>query len=141
MYTYEASLDKATYQKGEVAVLTIKAKDITGALTHDWMTLGDEDYPLQISVNGMTAVATPTDVDTFTDGVKTYSYAVGTTSGNYVASVSLPIAGSGQDPVTIKYSIASEGGVSNAEVLAAIVKLIASINKQIAQLQKQLKKK
>ncbi len=140
MYTYEASLDKASYQKGEVATLTITAKDITGALTHDWMTLGDADYPLAIVVNGMTAVATPTDVDTFTDGVKKYSFAVGTTAGNYVASVSLPLAGSGQDPVTIKYTIASEAGVSNAEVLAAIVKLIASINKQIRALQKSLKR-
>jgi len=48
---------------------------------------------------------------------------------------------SGTDsPKTIGYSIAGDGSVSNTEVLAAIVKLIASINKQIAALQKALKK-
>jgi len=37
--------------------------------------------------------------------------------------------------------ITSGGGVSNADVLKAIVSLIASINKQIAALQKALLKK
>jgi len=140
IYTYTASLDKAVYQKGDVAILTITAKDISGALVHDFDTIGDTTYESTITVNGMTAVATPTDVDTFTDGVKKYTYAVGTTAGSYVASVSLPINGSAQDAVTIKYTIAAEAGVSNAEVLAAIVKLIASINKQIRALQKSLKR-
>jgi len=45
-----------------------------------------------------------------------------------------------QAAITVPYSIKGDGGVSNAEVLAAIVKLIASINKQIKALQKSLRR-
>jgi len=44
----------------------------------------------------------------------------------------------GQESITVAYKIAGSGGVSNADVLKAIVSLIASINKQIAALQKAL---
>jgi len=47
-----------------------------------------------------------------------------------------------QAAVTVAYTIkASSASVTNAEVLSAIVQLIASINKQIAALQKALTKK
>ena len=54
-------------------------------------------------------------------------------------SVSLPAI---DDAVTVPYSIkGSSTAVTNADVLKAIVSLIASINKQIAALQKALLKK
>ncbi|MFM2180226.1 MAG: hypothetical protein RL192_388, partial [Actinomycetota bacterium] len=42
---------------------------------------------------------------------------------------------------TIQYKVAGSAGVTNADVLKAIVSLIASINKQIAALQKALLKR
>jgi len=145
-YTFTAALDKAVYAPGEIATLTITAKDSTGNPASDISTLGavEPDAPADVSIAGsfMTAVTAPTNPDTFTAGVKTYQYIVGSTEGNYVMAVNVPNVDS-TAPVAIKYSIKAPatGAVSNAEVLAAIVKLIASINKQIAQLQKQLKKK
>ena len=93
----------------------------------------------------MTAVTAATNADTFTDGVAKYKFVVGSTEGNYQLSVDLPKWNSttySQTAVTVPYAIkASSASVSNAEVLAAIVKLIASINKQIAALQKAITKK
>jgi len=147
-YTYTASLDKATYAPGEIATLTITAKDSKGNLTNGTATLGTAGtYAVTISGGQMTAVTTPTTVDTFTDadGVKVYKFTVGTTEGSYQMIVDLPkwtVAGNGAgDAVTVAYKVSSgTTGVSNAEVLAAIVKLIASINKQIRALQKSLKR-
>ena len=58
----------------------------------------------------------------------------------YVASVYLSVALTQTAAVTQKVTIGTQG-VSNADVLKAIVSLIASINKQIAALQKALLKK
>jgi len=148
-YTYTAALDKSSYKPGEIATLTITAKDSKGNLTNGVATLGTTGtYAVTISGAQMTPVTTPTTVDTFTDadGVKIYKFTVGTTEGDYSMIVDLPkwtAQGNGAgDAVTIAYKIASGvTGVTNAEVLAAIVKLIASINKQIAALQKALTKK
>jgi hypothetical protein len=60
-----------------------------------------------------------------------------TTAGSFNAVVNL--AGSTTKSITVPYTITSSD-VSNTEVLAAIVKLIASINKQIAALQKSLRR-
>jgi hypothetical protein len=60
---------------------------------------------------------------------------IGTTS----PSVRLDVSGSTRTVGTL--TVASGGGVSNADVLKAIVSLIASINKQIAALQKALLKR
>jgi hypothetical protein len=147
--SYTASLDKASYAPGEIATLTITAKSSKGNLTNSRAylsaaSLTDDDYPVAITGTMMTPVKTPTNVDTFTNGVKTYKFMVGTTEGSYNMLVDLPYWNytGGPQPITIAYKVASGvTTVSNAEVLAAIVKLIASINKQIRQLQKQLKKK
>ncbi len=147
-YTYTASLDKATYAPGEIATLTITAKDSKGNLTNGVATLGTAGtYAVTISGGQMTAVTTPTTVDTFTDaeGAKVYKFTVGTTEGSYQMIVDLPkwtVAGNGAgDAVTVAYKVSSgTTGVSNAEVLAAIVKLIASINKQSRALQKSLRR-
>jgi hypothetical protein len=139
--TYTAGFDKAQYQTGDVATLTITAKDLNGAAVASATTLGAGAV---ISVGGMTAVAAPTTADTSYngDGVWTYTYTVGTTAGNYVAAVKLPASAVDDGAKTIQVKIVdSSTGVSNADVLKAIVSLIASINKQIAALQKALLKK
>jgi hypothetical protein len=80
----------------------------------------------------------------FVGGKKTYKFIVGSTEGSYQLSVDLPKFNNTLAPqtaATVAYKIAGSGGVSNADVLKAIVSLIASINKQIAALQKALLKK
>jgi len=144
---YTATLDKSSYVPGDIATLTITAKDSAGSLTNDYAVLGTTTAGEQIAIAGsnMTAVTAPTNADTFTNGVKKYKYIVGSTEGSYQFSVDLPKYDGttyNQAAVTIPYTIkASSASVTNAEVLDAIVKLIASINKQIAALQKALTKK
>jgi hypothetical protein len=142
VYTYSASLDAASYAQGGVATLSITAKDSQGNPVNDYATIGAGQ---SISCGSqMTAVTAPSTADTFTNGVKKYTMTVGTTAGNYNCVVSLAAYNSTSTPqaaVTAAFTIKGDGSVSNAEVLAAIVKLIASINKQIAALQKSLKKK
>jgi len=143
---YTATLDKSSYVPGDIATLTITAKDSAGNLTNDYATLGTASTAVvSIAGSNMTAVTAATNADTFTDGVAKYKFVVGSTEGNYQLSVDLPKWNNttySQTAVTVPYAIkASSASVSNAEVLAAIVKLIASINKQIAALQKAITKK
>jgi len=135
--TYTASLDKATYNVGDIATLTIKGLDANGKKVNDAVTAGTG---AAITVNGMTAVTAPSTADLFVNGELVYTYKVDNTAGNYVASVYLPSAGTQTTAVTQKVAITAQAGVSNTEVLAAIVKLIASINKQIRALQKSLRR-
>ena len=148
---YKASLDKSSYAPGEIATLTITATDSAGKPVYDLDAsaagndLGSTTYPVSISLPQLTAVVTPTNVDEFAAGKKTYKFTVGTTEGAFTGVVDLPLYDSttySQAAQTVSYKVASTTtGVTNAEVLAAIVKLIASINKQIAALQKALTKK
>jgi hypothetical protein len=93
----------------------------------------------------MTVVTAPVNnIDTFSSGVKTYKYAVGTTSGNYNCVVDLTAWNASSTPqaaITVPYTVSGDGGVSNAQVLQSIVALIASINKQIQALQALILKK
>jgi hypothetical protein len=151
-YSYSAALDKAVYAPGDIATLTITAKDINGNLVYDPVAstsssgndlinyvYGSDDAAPAISGSNMTAVAAPTSTDYFLGGKKTYQFVVGSTEGSYQMSVNLADI---DDPTTVAYAIKAPatGAVTNAEVLAAIVKLIASINKQIRALQKSLKR-
>jgi hypothetical protein len=130
--TFTASLDKAVYNTGEVATLTISGKDANGSIVNDTVEMAGA----AISIGGMTPVVAPSTADTFASGVKTYTYKVDTTTGNYVASISLT-SGSAQAAVTIPVTIKSSTvGTTNEDVLKSIVALIASINKQIRALQK-----
>lgn len=142
---YTAGLDKASYVPGDIAVLTISAKDKSTAkrAVSDDTTLGGGTTASAPSISGsnMTAVTAPSNGDTFTSGVKTYRFVVGATTGSYNMVVDLPAINAtstvGQTAVTIGYKIASSTTeVSNADVLKSIVALIASINKQIQALQK-----
>jgi hypothetical protein len=151
---YTASLDKASYTIGEVATLTITAKDSAGNLTYDGAELGDstsaktsETYAVSIAGGPLTQVGSIVSTDSFTDGVKKYKFTVGgISSGSFQLVVDLPALNNttySQSAQTVAYKVTtgSDAGVQLADVLKAIVSLIASINKQIAALQKALLKK
>ena len=97
--------------------------------------------PSAIAITGMTPVTAPATTDAFSGGELVYTFKVDNEAGNYVASVYL-VADTQTAAAVQKVTITAQaGGVSNADVLKAIVSLIASINKQIAALQKALLKK
>ena len=139
--SFSASWDKASYNPGEIAVLTIQGKDVYGNLIGD----GTEATGLSLTVAG-SATAGFTSVGTacsatsaFSEGVITCKFAANT-EGAWSYSVDVSTA-TPQSASVGALKITSGGGVSNADVLKAIVSLIASINKQIAALQKALLKK
>ena len=144
--TYTVSADKAAYKVGEVATFTITAKDSSGNPVHDYLSTNNQALgsapAADISFGGGTitkATAATDSIGTFASqapGVAVYKAQL-TTAGSFNAVFNL--AGSTTKSVTVSYTIA-DGAVSNAEVLAAIVKLIASINKQIKALQKSLRR-
>jgi hypothetical protein len=143
--TYTASLDKASYKQGDVATLTITGKG-SGGLAPAYGTTPGTGY--SVAMPGMTAVTAPATTDTESasrTGVWTYTYTVNVgAEGTYNGAVKIAVGSTSAQynkSVTVPYSIATAGGVSNADVLKAIVSLIASINKQIAALQKALLKK
>ncbi len=137
VYTYTAGWDKASYVQGDIMTLTITAKDSAGNAVHDGATIGTHS----IAVGGVTTFVTTASTDYFVNGVKKYKYSAGDNASGYGWTVDIT-SGSLQDAVTGTVQItAPTGGVSNADVLKAIVSLIASINKQIAALQKALLKK
>jgi hypothetical protein len=132
--TWTVSTDKASYAPGEIATLTVSAKDEKGGAVHSLDDLGTVEY----SFGGMTFVTAPTSVDYFNSaaGSKSYKLSVGTTEGSFVGT--FKISGTTDTSAkTVQYKIASSTtAVSNADVLKSIVALIASINKQIQALQK-----
>jgi hypothetical protein len=137
--TWTASLDKASYAPGEIATLTITGKDEKGRPVYSVDTLAD----VAVSLPQLTPVTAPTSADTFTSGpgIKKYTFTVGTTEGSFAGTVL--VTGETDDSAkTLSYAVKSTStAVSMADVLKAIVSLIASINKQIAALQKALLKK
>ena len=142
-YSYSASFDKTSYAPGEIATLSITFKDKGGSLSADEWTIathvsaGVSDA--SISAPGLTMVGAPTSTDLTTNGVKKYTFTVGSTEGSYNAVVNFPTI---DDPATVSYSVkAGTASVSNADVLKSIVALIASINKQIQALQKLILKR
>jgi hypothetical protein len=149
---YKASLDKASYAPGEIATLTITATDKNGKAVYDvdaagaGVELGDTGTDtLSIALPQLTAVSAATNTDTFSGGKKSYKFTVGTTEGSFAGVVDLPMYNGttySQTAQTVSYKVASSStAISLADVLKAIVSLIASINKQIAALQKALLKK
>jgi hypothetical protein len=135
--TFTVSLDKAVYAPGEIATLTISAKDEKGGIVSDTTTVGAN--VVNVAMPGMTSIgAAPTTADVFTSGVKTYKFRVDQAEGSFVGQAQVDAA-TDLAVKTVSYKIAAGTGVvSNADVLKAIVSLIASINKQIAALQKAL---
>ena len=145
---YTASLDKASYAQGEIATLTVKFFDSKGNPANSVTAVTANPNDAVISANQMTLVSAMTAAQTAdVKGQATFTLTVGTASGvvagAYNAIVSFPtlnaIVGTNQ---AVAYTVtAPAGATSNADVLKAIVSLIASINKQIALLQKALLKK
>jgi len=130
--TYTVSADKASYSVGEIATFTITAKDSSGKAVADSTVMAVDT----VSVGGGTLTRAVAATDAFSGGVRTVKAQM-TTAGTFNVVVSL--TGSTTTSATASYKV-GDGAVSNAEVLAAIVKLIASINKQIKALQKSLKR-
>jgi len=127
--TYAVSTDKASYKIGEVAVITITAKDSSGGVVSDAASMGATET---VSVGGGTLTKAVAAGDLFTDGKRTYNAQM-TTAGTFNIVVS--VSGSTTKTATTGYTV-SGGDASNADVLKSIVALIASINKQIQALQK-----
>jgi len=145
VYTYTASLDKASYKQGDVATLTITAKGSGGNATAYGTTPG---AGYSVAMPGMTAVVAPATTDKESaarTGTWVYTYTVNVgAEGAYNGAVKIAVSSTSAQynkALTVPYTIAPSGAVSNADVLKAIVSLIASINKQIAALQKALLKK
>jgi hypothetical protein len=136
--TWSISMDKASYAPGEIATLTVTAKDADGFLAQSLLALGTLEY----SFGGLTAVTAPSSADLFNSaaGSKKYTFSVGTSEGAFVGTFKLT-GTTDTSAKTIQYKVAGSAGVTNADVLKAIVSLIASINKQIAALQKALLKR
>jgi hypothetical protein len=158
---YTAKFDKASYNPGDIATLTVTFKDSVGSLAADVYqtnasgvvasssaisdTSANNGVPTIIGSNltpsnGSTVTAgSATDVTT--NGVVTYKFIVGSTAGSYQAIVDFPkvdaLHGASQ---LVAYTIGSSGTSLN-DVLKGIVSLIASINKQIAALAKLVTKK
>ena len=138
-FTYEVAWDKATYNVGDIMIMSVSLKDSGGRLAPDATQVGAN---VAIVVNGATEATAEASTDTTTNGVKKYYFSAGTTAAAYGYSVLLPANGSGQGVVTGTYTIKDpNGGTSNADVLKSIVALIASINKQIQALQKLILKR
>jgi len=127
--TYVVSTDKASYAVGEIATITITAKDSKGNPVADSSTMGADGL---VSVGGGALTKASVTADAFTSGVRTYKAQM-TTAGTFNTVVS--ISGTVTKSAETSYKV-TDGGVSNADVLKSIVALIASINKQIQALQK-----
>jgi len=126
--TYTVSTDKASYKVGEIATITIDAKDTSGNAVSDNTVIAAGS----VSVGGGSLTATIAGTEVFSAGKRTLQAQM-TTAGTFNTVVTL--AGAVTSTATTGYSV-TDGAVSNAEVLKSIVALIASINKQIAALQK-----
>ena len=138
--TFTSSMDKAVYSPGEIATLTITAKDANGQMVGDTAAVGAAYN--QISVPGMTIIGSAiSSGDVFTSGAKAYKFRVDQAEGSFVAQVGVT-ATTDLTVKTLQYSIKQSGTVvTNADVLKSIVSLIASINKQIRALQKLILKR
>jgi hypothetical protein len=139
-HTYSVSLDKATYLPGEAGTLTVSVKDSGGRPVSDATVLGTAASKFAIGGSGITFLNAPLYTDTSDGGKFVYKFYTTATEGDYVAGVTLSEA-TVVTTETAKFAVKGSGAVSNADVLKAIVSLIASINKQIAALQKALLKK
>ena len=139
--TYTVSTDKANYLPGESGTLTITAKDSGGRPVSDAAVLGSAATKVAIGGSGLTFLSAPLHTDTASNGTFVYKFYTTQTEGSYVAGVTLSEATNVTTASANFVVKATTSTVSNADVLKAIVSLIASINKQIAALQKALLKR
>jgi hypothetical protein len=139
-YTYTASFDKAKYTQGEIATLTVKFLDSKGNAANSLDTPG----AVSMVVPFLTAISATGSASMLPDanGVKTYTFTVGTTggmtAGTYTSIIDFTsLTAVAATKATPTYTLVTGGDTTtNADVLKSIVALIASINKQIQALQK-----
>ena len=141
--SFTASWDKASYNFGDIATMTITLKDLYGNL----MANGTPLTGLDLSVNsggfapiGSTCTAATT-VGGVIPGAVTCKYSVLNTEGAYAFSADLTTVTPQDASIGTLPIKSSSTVVSNADVLKSIVALIASINKQIQALQKLILKR
>jgi hypothetical protein len=140
--SYTASFDKATYQPGDIATLTILFKDSKGFVANDTYDWSSSNWgATSVSVGGGTLAVASATTDTSALGKAIYRVLVGSNEGVFNAVVNVDAITTQSAviaPLTVKAGTAS---VTNADVLKSIVALIASINKQIQALQKLILKR
>jgi len=143
--SYTASWDKAKYNQGDLATLTVKFLDSKGFLANSVSGTGTwtSVTPMLTNTSSTGAAA-----GLGTTGSKSYLYTVGTTSGmtagTYTSVINFTsLTGAGTAvTATPSYTLSTGGDTTtNADVLKSIVALIASINKQIQALQKLILKR
>jgi hypothetical protein len=139
--SFSVSWDKAVYTSGEIATLTITAKDSKGNLVADGVALGSGSL-VTVNTDGLQSVTSACDsaniaTTTYLGGSKVCKFAVKNTAGAYAYTAVVANA-TAQSAAAGTITVSAGTAVSNADVLKAIVSLIASINKQIAALQKAL---
>jgi hypothetical protein len=145
------SWDKASYTPGSIATLTLSFKDSKGfaANSYDLLdTMTITGTPSSTTAQAGAPIQAPDASAARGGGLTgniTLQYVVGSTTGSFVAVVvpaaslvtASTTAGATQANLSLAYAIASgTTSVTNEQVLASIVSLIASINKQIVALQK-----
>ena len=144
--SYTVSMDKAAYNLGDLAKVTVSFADTNGNPVNTVGSVGANTWNLPFLTgvdlaSGLGSNAASSTAVTAADGKIIYTLTVGSTStavtaGTYTGIVdfSVPAKGTKATP-TYKLSTGS-ADVSFTEVLKSVVALIASINKQIAALQK-----
>jgi hypothetical protein len=143
--SYKVSMDKASYNLGDLAKVTVSFVDSKGNPVNTIGSVGANTWNLPYLTgvdlaSALGASAASTTAVTKADGTITYTLTVGTTSGltagtyTGIVDFSTPALGTKATP-TYKLSTGSSE-VSFTEVLKSVVALIASINKQIQALQK-----
>jgi hypothetical protein len=143
--SFSASWDKASYATGDIATLTITAKDSKGQLVADGVVLGTGAL-VTTNSDGLASVTSACDsgniaTTTYSAGSKVCKFAVKNAAGSYsYTAIVATSASQAATTGTVKITDAS-GSVTNAQVLQSIVALIASINKQIQALQKLILKR
>jgi hypothetical protein len=141
--SFTAAWDKVVYTPGEIATLTITVKDAYANRVGYGTPLPGLTANLLVATAGFTEIGGACVDASYTDsvGVLTCKYSAGNDEGAYSYNVDLTTSTSQSAIVGAIKIAASSTTVSNADVLKAIVSLIASINKQIAALQKALLKR
>jgi hypothetical protein len=143
--TYTVSLDKASYNQGEVAKATVKFFDSKGFKAENTTAMGANiwNLPYMTAIDStITSAGAGASEMAVTDanGEVVYQFAVGTATaavaGTYTGLVTYSVPSLGVS-ATPTYKLSTGGDTTtNADVLKSIVALIASINKQIQALQK-----
>jgi hypothetical protein len=153
-YSYTASLDKAAYNQGDIATLTVKFLDSKGNAANNYSAPGTNkiilpfmngvDIASELGVNAASSTAV-----TKADGTVSYTLTVGggasgvaVTAGTYTGIVEFDSATIVSAKSTPTYKLSTGGDTTSfADVLKSVVALIASINKQIQALQKLILKR